>query len=210
MRRPVRHPRLAGTAAALAALAVLVAPAAPAAAHNSLASAVPAADARLTTPPSEITVRFLQKLNPDLTTVVLSDAARRVVPTGAPVVAGTRATVTVAEALPDGAYTVAYRVVSTDGHPVQGSYRFTVAGPAATAPTPADGTPTAPAQASAPPTAPPTAAPASSGAAGAAGPVARGGGPGPLAGAAGVALVASALAGGALVAVLALRRRRAR
>ncbi|MFC5945948.1 copper resistance CopC family protein [Micromonospora harpali] len=132
MRRPVRHPRVAGAAAALAALAVLVAPAAPAAAHNSLASATPAADARLATPPSEITVRFLQKLNPELTTVVLSDAARRVVPTGLPVVAGTRATVTVAEPLPAGTYTVAYRVVSTDGHPVQGSYRFTVADATAT------------------------------------------------------------------------------
>ncbi|MFG1847911.1 copper resistance CopC family protein, partial [Micromonospora carbonacea] len=137
MRRTVRHPRRAAAAAALAALAVLAAPAAPAAAHNSLAAATPAADTRLAEPPSEITVRFLQKLDPGLTTVVLSDATRRVVPTGAPVVAGTRATVAVAETLPDGTYTVAYRVVSTDGHPVQGSYRFTVAGPAATAPAPA-------------------------------------------------------------------------
>ncbi|SCE80146.1 hypothetical protein GA0070558_107118 [Micromonospora haikouensis] len=192
MRRPVRHPRVAGAAAALAALAVLVAPAAPAAAHNSLASATPAADARLATPPSEITVRFLQKLNPDLTTVVLSDAARRVVPTGVPVVAGTRATVTVAEPLPDGTYTVAYRVVSTDGHPVQGSYRFTVADPAATA--------------AAPVSPPPTAAPAS----GAAGRAGRDGGPGPLTVAAGVALLACALVGGALAAGRVLRRRRAR
>ncbi|WP_431897909.1 copper resistance CopC family protein [Micromonospora haikouensis] len=192
MRRPVRHPRVAGAAAALAALAVLVAPAAPAAAHNSLASATPAADARLATPPSEITVRFLQKLNPELTTVVLSDAARRVVPTGVPVVAGTRATVTVAEPLPDGTYTVAYRVVSTDGHPVQGSYRFTVADPAATA--------------AAPVSPPPTAAPAS----GAAERAGRDGGPGPITVAAGVALLACALVGGALAAGRVLRRRRAR
>ncbi|WP_431977358.1 copper resistance CopC family protein [Micromonospora haikouensis] len=202
MRRPVRHPRVAGAAAALATLAVLVAPAAPAAAHNSLASATPAADARLATPPSEITVRFLQKLNPELTTVVLSDAARQVVPTGVPVVAGTRATVTVAEALPDGTYTVAYRVVSTDGHPVQGSYRFTVADPAATAAAPVGPPPTA-----APPTAaPPTAAPAS----GAAARVGRDGGRGPVTVAAGVALLAGALAGGALAAVRVRRRRRAR
>ncbi|MEV5821612.1 copper resistance CopC family protein [Micromonospora haikouensis] len=197
MRRPVRHPRVAGAAAALAALAVLVAPAAPAAAHNSLASATPAADARLATPPSEITVRFLQKLNPELTTVVLSDAARRVVPTGVPVVAGTRATVTVAEPLPDGTYTVAYRVVSTDGHPVQGSYRFTVADPAATA--------------AAPVSPPPAAAPASGAPASAAAERAgRDGGPGPLTVAAGVALLACALVGGALAAGRVLRRRHAR
>ncbi|NJP35771.1 copper resistance CopC family protein [Micromonospora thermarum] len=36
-------------------------------------------------------------------------------------------------ALANGTYTVAYRVVSADGHPVQGSYRFTVADPTATA-----------------------------------------------------------------------------
>ncbi|MBB5826863.1 copper resistance CopC family protein [Micromonospora carbonacea] len=199
MRRTVRHPRRAAAAAALAALAVLAAPAAPAAAHNSLAAATPAADTRLAEPPSEITVRFLQKLDPGLTTVVLSDATRRVVPTGAPVVAGTRATVAVAETLPDGTYTVAYRVVSTDGHPVQGSYRFTVAGPAATAPAPA----------SAPHTAPPTAAPAS-GAAGAAGRAGPGGGPGPLTVAAAVALAGVALAAVALGGTRVLRRRRAR
>ncbi|MFI7434903.1 copper resistance protein CopC [Micromonospora haikouensis] len=201
MRRPARHLRLAGAAATLAALAVLVAPAAPAAAHNSLASATPAADARLATPPSEITVRFLQKLNPDLTTVVLSDATRRVVPTGVPVVAGTRATVTVAEPLPDGTYTVAYRVVSTDGHPVQGSYRFTVADPAATAAAPASPPPTA---------APPTAVPSSGAAGGAAARAGRDGGPGPLTVAAGVALLAGTLVGGALAAVRVRRRRRAR
>ncbi|MER7272698.1 copper resistance CopC family protein [Micromonospora carbonacea] len=195
MRRPVRHPRRAAAAAALAALAVLVAPAAPAAAHNSLAAATPAADTRLAEPPSEITVRFLQKLDPGLTTVVLSDATRRVVPTGAPVVAGTRATVAVAGTLPDGTYTVAYRVVSTDGHPVQGSYRFTVA--------------TAPAPASAPHTAPPTAAP-TSGAAGAAGRAGPGGGPGPLTVAAAVALAGIALAAVALGGARVLRRRRAR
>ncbi|MFI2665214.1 copper resistance CopC family protein [Micromonospora carbonacea] len=199
MRRTVRHPRRAAAAAALAALAVLAAPAAPAAAHNSLAAATPAADTRLAEPPSEITVRFLQKLDPGLTTVVLSDATRRVVPTGAPVVAGTRATVAVAETLPDGTYTVAYRVVSTDGHPVQGSYRFTVAGPAATAPAPA----------SAPHTAPPTAAP-TSGAAGAAGRAGPGGGPGPLTVAAAVALAGVALAAVALGGARVLRRRRAR
>ncbi|WFE55661.1 copper resistance CopC family protein [Micromonospora sp. WMMD712] len=199
MRRTVRHPRRAAAAAALAALAVLAAPAAPAAAHNSLAAATPAADTRLAEPPSEITVRFLQKLDPGLTTVVLSDATRRVVPTDAPVVAGTRATVAVAETLPDGTYTVAYRVVSTDGHPVQGSYRFTVARPAATAPAPA----------SAPHTAPPT-APPTSGAAGAAGRAGPGGGPGPLTVAAAVALAGVALAAVALAGARVLRRRRAR
>ncbi|WFE36697.1 copper resistance CopC family protein [Micromonospora sp. WMMD975] len=114
--------------------ALLLAPAAPAAAHNSLQAATPAQDARLTAAPTTVTLRFAQRLNPEFTTIVLSDADRRKVPTGAPTVDGTAGRVTIDGPLPNGAYTVAYRVVSADGHPVQGSYRFTVADP--TAPTP--------------------------------------------------------------------------
>ncbi|MFI7211630.1 copper resistance protein CopC [Micromonospora maritima] len=124
--------------AALAALltALLLVPAAPAAAHNSLQSATPAQDARMSTAPTSVTLRFLQRLDPQFTTIVLSDAARRKVPTGAPAVDGTAGSVTVDEPLANGTYTVAYRVVSADGHPVQGSYRFTVADPATSAASP--------------------------------------------------------------------------
>jgi methionine-rich copper-binding protein CopC len=127
--------------AALAAVltALLLAPAAPAAAHNTLQSATPTQDARLATAPTRVTLRFLQQLDPQFTTIVLSDADRRKVPTGAPAVDGATGTITVDEPLTNGTYTVAYRVVSADGHPVQGSYRFTVADPAASA-TPAAGT----------------------------------------------------------------------
>ncbi|MDG4800377.1 copper resistance CopC family protein [Micromonospora sp. WMMD980] len=120
-------------ALAAALTALLLAPAAPAAAHNALQSAAPAQDARLTAAPTSVTLRFLQRLNPEFTTIVLSDAERRKVPTGVPAVDGTAGTVTVDQPLANGTYTVAYRVVSADGHPVQGSYRFTVADPAAPA-----------------------------------------------------------------------------
>ncbi|MEU1807473.1 copper resistance CopC family protein [Micromonospora aurantiaca (nom. illeg.)] len=114
--------------------ALLLVPAAPAAAHNSLQEATPARDARLTAAPTQVTLRFLQRLNPSFTTIAVSDAAQRTVPTSAPAVDGTTGTVTIDEPLANGTYTVAYRVVSRDGHPVQGSYRFTVADPAAPAP----------------------------------------------------------------------------
>ncbi|MFI7219580.1 copper resistance protein CopC [Micromonospora maritima] len=119
-------------AALLAAAALLLAPAAPAAAHNTLQAATPAQDARLTAAPTTVTLRFLQQLNPEFTTIVLSDAGQRKIPTGAPAVDGATGTITVDQPLANGTYTVAYRVVSADGHPVQGSYRFTVADPAAT------------------------------------------------------------------------------
>ncbi|MFI2651128.1 copper resistance protein CopC [Micromonospora fulviviridis] len=136
-----RHPAVARVlAATLAALAFLLASAAPAAAHNSLRTASPSADARLTAPPAEVSLEFLQNLDPAFTTVVLSDGARRKVPTGDPVVTGSRARVPIGGTLPNGTYTVAYRVVSADGHPVQGSYTFTVADPTSSA---APATPTA-------------------------------------------------------------------
>ncbi|WP_409074445.1 copper resistance CopC family protein [Micromonospora chalcea] len=126
--------------AALFTAALLLVPATPAAAHNSLQEATPARDARLTTAPTQVTLRFLQRLNPAFTTITLRDATDRQVPASAPAVDGATGTVTIEEPLGNGTYTVAYRVVSRDGHPVQGSYRFTVADPAAppaAAPSPA-------------------------------------------------------------------------
>ncbi|MER7457957.1 copper resistance protein CopC [Micromonospora sp. NPDC126480] len=133
MRTKVRRPTVAGLAAALTVVTLLLVPASPAAAHNTLKTATPAKDARLTAPPEQITLEFMQKLNPSFTTITLADAAQQKVPTSEPAVTGTKGTITIDQALTNGAYTVAYRVVSADGHPVQGSYRFTVADPTATA-----------------------------------------------------------------------------
>ncbi|WP_018255617.1 copper resistance CopC family protein [Salinispora mooreana] len=141
------RPRPAGfLAAVLAAAALLLVPASPAAAHNSLKTTTPAKNAELDTAPTEITLEFLQRLDPAFTTIVLSDAAEQKVPTGEPVVTGAKGTISIDGTLPNGTYTVAYRVVSADGHPVQGSYAFAVADPAGTeapAPTPAESSPTA-------------------------------------------------------------------
>ncbi|WP_433124828.1 copper resistance CopC family protein [Micromonospora sp. CA-240977] len=116
-------------AAVLAVVVALLIPAAPAWAHNSLTASTPARDATLPSAPTEIALEFLQRLDPGFTTIVLTDAASRKLATGEPVVTGARSTVPVTDTLPNGRYTVAYRVVSTDGHPVQGSYPFTVADP---------------------------------------------------------------------------------
>ncbi|MFR9778971.1 copper resistance protein CopC [Micromonospora sp. MS34] len=107
---------------------ILLLPSAPAAAHNSLLSTSPAQDARLTSAPTEVTLGFLEALKPTFTTIVLSEGDTKV-PTGKPVIAGPKVTLPLTGTLPNGTYTVAYRVVSADGHPVQGSYRFTVADP---------------------------------------------------------------------------------
>ena len=115
--------------AAAAVLAVLV-PAGPAWAHNELLGSTPAAGATLTSAPDTVSLSFAQKLNPDFTTIVLSDGALQRVPTSAPATDAGTGSVTPSTPLGNGVYTVAYRIVSKDGHVVQGSYQFTVADPA--------------------------------------------------------------------------------
>jgi methionine-rich copper-binding protein CopC len=143
-RRRPRHPwRLLATALAATVLAVLV-PTAPAAAHNQLIDTAPAKDAVLDEPPAEVALEFVERLDPTYTTIVVTDAQRRTVATSAPEISGARGVVRFTEPLAPGTYTVAYRVVSLDGHPVQGSFRFTVAGEASAATTAPVATPTTP------------------------------------------------------------------
>ncbi|MCF0095645.1 copper resistance CopC family protein [Micromonospora sp. MH99] len=120
-------------ATVLAVVVAILIPAGPAWAHNTLRSAAPVQESTLSSAPTEIALEFAERLDPTFTTIVLTDAAKRKIPTGDPVVGGARGSVQLTEALPNGTYTVAYRVVSTDGHPVQGSYPFTVADPSSTA-----------------------------------------------------------------------------
>jgi methionine-rich copper-binding protein CopC len=135
---------------ALVAVGVVLAPASPALAHNQLVSAKPARDATLRKAPTAVTLAFLQRLDPESTSVVVTDAGKRRVPSSEPAVKAKTAAVKLEQPLGNGDYTVAYRVVSVDGHPVQGSYTFTVADPA---PPPA----AAPPSAAPPPAAAPSA-----------------------------------------------------
>ncbi|OJF11743.1 hypothetical protein BG844_24555 [Couchioplanes caeruleus subsp. caeruleus] len=132
-RRPAARLTALLLAVTTAALTVLL-PGGPAWAHNALAEAVPAKNAVLKKAPETVKLRFLQKLNPDFTTVNLSDAGKKRLPASEPKVDGATATVTLPEPLVNGKYTVAYRVVSLDGHTVQGSYDFTVMDPSASSP----------------------------------------------------------------------------
>ncbi|WP_435585963.1 copper resistance CopC family protein [Micromonospora aurantiaca (nom. illeg.)] len=115
--------------------AALLAPASPAYAHNALRASTPAQDDRLPSPPTQVELVFAERLDPQFTTIAVTRQDTPVT-TGKPTVAGTRATQPLTGGLAAGGYTVAYRVVSVDGHPVQGSYTFTVTAPAETAATP--------------------------------------------------------------------------
>ena len=109
-----------------AAPAVVLAPVA--VAHSVLVSIDPEDGSELDTPPDEIVLTFNEEINQNFASVAVTagdDRATRVV--GDPSVAGEVVTVEVDDLGP-GAYTVGYRVTSSDGHVVSGSSVFTVTG----------------------------------------------------------------------------------
>ena len=154
-------PDLAGAAyspavAPAPAPAVAVGVGALAPAHSALVSSVPADGATLSAAPTEIVLTFNENINASFTQVALTrgDAAVALAPVA---VKGpeVRAQIS-APALGGGAYRIAFRVVSADGHPISGETRFTVTGPATTtsaaAPTPSVTASATPAPSSAAPT----------------------------------------------------------
>jgi methionine-rich copper-binding protein CopC len=141
--------RLAG--AAVVAAALLGWAAAPAAAHSELVSSDPASGASLPGAPPVATLTFNEDIAGEFTSVAVTIGAAAPAPAAATTV-GPTVTVDLAAALaalpPDTpaqsgpvGWTVAYRVVSADGHPIQGQVAFTAPLPAAptAAPTPTPG-----------------------------------------------------------------------
>ncbi len=122
----IRHRAAAVVAAVTVGLGLLIA-GPPASAHNVLVSAEPEPDAELTTSPRRVELVFAQPIDPTFTVIAVQDADGRPVP-ATQAVEGTRGAVTFGAPLAPGTYTVAYRVSSADGHPVQGAYTFTVLG----------------------------------------------------------------------------------
>ena len=134
-------------AAGLLAAAALLVPALPAAAHDELVSTDPPAGAALASLPSQITLSYSADILTDAgaTVIEVVDSSGASLADGAPVVSGAEVTQALAGSA-SGTVSVAWRVVSSDGHPIDGDFAFTVPAAAAT-PSP---TATAPASASPP------------------------------------------------------------
>ncbi len=98
-------------------------------AHADVLSVTPADGSQLERAPTALVVVFSEDVNPAFVQVTLTgnDAA---VPLGPPSVDGRTVTVTVppGPGQAPGSYRLAYRVVSSDGHPVSGTSQFTVTG----------------------------------------------------------------------------------
>ncbi|WP_265522757.1 copper resistance CopC family protein [Oerskovia flava] len=129
-RLTTRNALAAALALALAlgmAFATVLTLAAPASAHDRLISSDPADGAELADPPSAITLTFNTEPLDVEPRVIVTDAAGETVAEGAPTMDGTDAVLALPDALPGGAYSVAWRVVSSDGHPIEGTFAFDVA-----------------------------------------------------------------------------------
>ncbi|MEV4775180.1 copper resistance protein CopC [Microbacterium sp. LWO13-1.2] len=131
----------------LAAFLVLGTPV-PASAHDSLQASSPAADTTVETLPAELTLTFSAKLidGEGATEVVVTDAAGRSVTDGAATVDGAIVTLPLVAEADAGVYHVIWKVVSSDGHPTDGEFSFTVATSTLTEPTAAPTTAPAPSE----------------------------------------------------------------
>lgn len=108
--------------------------AAPASAHDALVASTPADGETLTTVPTELTLSYSAEIAQIGADVVVTDPAGTVV--SQPLtVAGTDVVVPLATDLAPGVYAVAWRVTSSDGHPIDGTLAFTLDVPAAASPT---------------------------------------------------------------------------
>lgn len=121
----------------LAALALALVPTA-ALAHDRLVSSDPADGSSVETSPQAVTLTFSDTPLSVSPVVRITGADGQTVFDGAPTILDTQATATLERPLPTGTATVDWRVVSADGHPIEGSFTFEVA---QGAPTPTETSP---------------------------------------------------------------------
>ena len=142
-------------AAIALALIVVVTSALPANAHDQILSTTPADGEHSVTAPSDVTLRFTDTVLALGAMVLVVDNAGENWADGAVRLEEAEATAPLKPALPDGAYQVRWRVVSADGHPISGTFAFSVGivtsepapasapAPSATTAVPADDEPSA-------------------------------------------------------------------
>lgn len=117
---------------AMTALAALVLTAAPAIATSRIISTVPAAGSTVTTSLSEIALEFGAPIEAGFAEVQILDSAGTRIASGDPQITGKMVKVALTPQ-PAGDYTVAYRILSGDSHPVESRFAFNYQPPAAAA-----------------------------------------------------------------------------
>ena len=126
IRSPKARLVTAGSTCALAAILVV---AGDAWAHGALKSSVPAAGSHLDRVPREIRLTFNESAERAFTRISLVRADGRTIalrPVAIPTDSPRVASATISEVLAPGVYTVQWQFGGRDGHPVRGTFRFTV------------------------------------------------------------------------------------
>lgn len=106
-----------------------------ASAHAVKVSSDPAENAVLSAPPTQVSATFNEPLQKRFSamTVIGPDSKTDQWQSGEPLVSGAVISVGMKSDAPAGKYTVNFRVISEDGHPVDGSWPFTITGSGAPA-----------------------------------------------------------------------------
>lgn len=99
-------------------------------AHAEIARTNPVKSAILTQSPKSVWIEFGETLltldKEKINALKVTDSRGKRVDKSPTIVSGVRATTKIVGTLKKGTYLVTYRVVSEDGHPVKGSYSFSV------------------------------------------------------------------------------------
>ncbi len=103
----------------------------PASAHDAAESTSPAQGASLAAPPEEVSVTFSNTPLGIGSSFSIKDAGGTEWADGSVRIVDNVATQKLRQGGPSGAYTVAWRVVGSDSHPIEGTFTFTVAAGAA-------------------------------------------------------------------------------
>ena len=120
-------------------LAVMLALPAPAQAHDTLLSTDPEDGATLETSPEDITFTFSADILEVSPLVRITDEDGTELAEIVHTIDGPTATATLPEPLPAGTHSIQWRVVSSDGHPIEGTLTLTVEQDAEGAAEPSDG-----------------------------------------------------------------------
>jgi methionine-rich copper-binding protein CopC len=99
-------------------------------AHGEMVQATPAVDSNVLTAPTEVSIEFDGKLqiigNTNVNSIEVTDNQGQVISSPTSVVEGNKISTKLQLTDITGLVSVHYRIVSEDGHPVEGDYSFTV------------------------------------------------------------------------------------
>jgi copper transport protein len=123
--RPRPAPRLLRLLAALGLLLLVVlGPARAVAAHAALVEMSPGAEAELDAPPTEVRLTFSEGVSVTEDSIRVFDPAAKELAGIETVGQGSEVTAALPDLERSGSYTVSWKVVSADGHPIRGAYLF--------------------------------------------------------------------------------------